>query len=73
MKMTFEIEFNDIRDAQPGKNVKFCYVLTGKNLVLKTAWYDSKDNGFWDSTAEDAIGVGDVYYWALSKDVKVSR
>jgi hypothetical protein len=73
MKMTFEIEFNDIRDVQPGKKVTFCYVLVGKNLELRTAWYDSNDHGFWTSTAEDAFGIGDVHYWALAKNVKKSK
>jgi hypothetical protein len=73
MKMTFEIEFNDIKDVQPGKAVTFCYVLVGKDLTLETAWYDSEDNGFWNSTQEDAWGVGDVRYWALKKNVKKSK
>lgn len=73
MKMNFEIEFNDILESQPGKKVTFCYVLAGKDLRLETAWYDSNDNGFWNSTAEDAWGISDVRYWALVKNVKKNK
>jgi hypothetical protein len=73
MTKTFTIDFHDISDVQPGKKVQFCYVLVNKDLELRTAWWDPSDNGFWNSMAEDAMGVGDVHYWALSKEVKVSR